>query len=74
MTKEFVLQVLENNGINQEYLNTNKGILIEEEWFNVCEELVGDDVYDDYFDDTDYPVMVEFLSILKELGIQIIFS
>jgi hypothetical protein len=74
MTKEFVLQVLENNGINQEYLNTNKGILIEEEWFNVCEELVGDDVYDDYFDDMDYPVMVEFHSILKELGIQIIFS
>jgi hypothetical protein len=74
MTKDFVLQVLENNGINQEYLNTNKGILIEEEWFNVCEELVGDDVYDDYFDDMDYPVMVEFHSILKELGIQIIFS
>jgi hypothetical protein len=74
MTKEFVLQVLENNGINQEYLNTNKGILIEEEWFNVCEELVGDDVYDDYFDDMDYPVMVEFHNILKELGIQIIFS
>ena len=74
MTKDFVLQVLENNGINQEYLNTNKGILLDEEWFNVCEELVGDEVYDDYFDDTDYPVMVEFHSILKELGIQIIFS
>ena len=74
MTKDFVLQVLENNGINQEYLNTNKGILLDEEWFNVCEELVGDDVYDDYFDDMDYPVMVEFHSILKELGIQIIFS
>jgi hypothetical protein len=74
MTKEFVLQVLENNGINQEYLNTNKGILINEEWFNVCEELVGDEVYDDYFDDTTNLIMIEFHSILKELGIEIIFS
>lgn len=74
MTKEFVLQVLENNGINQEYLNTNKGILLDEEWFNVCEELVGDEVYDDYFDDTTNSVMIKFHSILKELGIKMIFS
>jgi len=50
MTKEFVLQVLKNNGIDQEYLNINKGIMLNEKWLNVCEELVGNEVYDDYFD------------------------
>jgi hypothetical protein len=72
MTTDFVLQVLENNGINQDYLDRNTGILIDEEWFNVCEELVGDEVYNDDFDDTNNSVMIEFHSILKELNIQII--
>jgi hypothetical protein len=72
MTTDFVLQVLENNGINQDYLDHNTGILIDEEWFNVCEELVGDEVYNDDFDDTNNSVMIEFHSILKELNIQII--
>jgi hypothetical protein len=72
MTTDFVLQVLENNGINQDYLDRNTGILIDEEWFNVCEELVGDEVYNDDFDDTNNSVMIEFYSILKELNIQII--
>jgi hypothetical protein len=72
MTTDFVLQVLENNGINQDYLDRNAGILIDEEWFNVCEELVGDEVYNDDFDDMNNSVMIEFHSILKELNIQII--
>lgn len=72
MTIDFVLQVLENNGINQDYLDRNTGILIDEEWFNVCEELVGDEVYNDDFDDMNNSVMIEFHSILKELNIQII--
>ena len=72
MTTDFVLQVLENNGINQDYLDRNTGILIDEEWFNVCEELVGDEVYNDNFDDMNNSVMIEFHSILKELNIQII--
>lgn len=72
MTTDFILQVLENNGINQDYLDRNTGILIDEEWFNVCEELVGDEVYNDDFDDTNNSVMIEFHSILKELNIQII--
>jgi hypothetical protein len=72
MTTDFVLQVLENNGINQDYLDRNTGILIDEEWFNVCEELVGDEVYNDDFDDMNNSVMIEFHSILKELNIQII--
>jgi hypothetical protein len=72
MTTDFVLQVLENNGINQDYLDRNTGILIDEEWFNVCEELVGDEVYNDDFDDMNNLVMIEFHSILKELNIQII--
>jgi hypothetical protein len=72
MTTDFVLQVLENNGINQDYLDRNTGILIDEEWFNVVEELVGDEVYNDDFDDMNNSVMIEFHSILKELNIQII--
>ena len=72
MTTDFVLQVLENNGINQDYLDRNTGILIDEEWFNVCEELVGNEVYNDDFDDMNNSVMIEFHSILKELNIQII--
>lgn len=72
MTIDFALQVLENNGIDQEYLSRNGGILIDEEWFNVCEELVGNEVYNDDFDDTNNSVMIEFNSILKELNIQII--
>jgi hypothetical protein len=38
----------------------------------VCEELVGDEVYNDDFDDMNNSVMIEFHSILKELNIQII--
>jgi len=72
MTTDFVLQVLENNGINQDYLDRNTGILIDEEWFNVCVELVGNEVYNDDFDDMNNSVMIEFHSILKELNIQII--
>jgi len=72
MTTDFVLQVLENNGINQDYLDRNTGILIDEEWFNVVEELVGDEVYNDDFDDMNNSVMIEFHSILKELNIHII--
>jgi hypothetical protein len=72
MTTDFVLQVLKNNGINQDYLDRNTGILIDEEWFNVVEELVGDEVYNDDFDDMNNSVMIEFHSILKELNIQII--
>jgi hypothetical protein len=72
MTTDFVLQVLENNGINQDYLDRNTGILIDEEWFNVCEELVGNEVYNDDFDDMNNSVMIEFHNILKELNIQII--
>lgn len=72
MTIDFALQVLENNGIDQEYLSRNGGILIDDEWFNVCEELVGNEVYNDDFDDMNNSVMIEFNSILKELNIQII--
>jgi hypothetical protein len=72
MTIDFALQVLENNGIDQEYLSRNGGILIDDEWFNVCEELVGNEVYNDDFDDMNNSVMIEFHNILKELNIQII--
>jgi hypothetical protein len=72
MTIDFALQVLENNGIDQEYLSRNGGILIDDEWFNVCEELVGNEVYNDDFDDMNNSVMIEFNNILKELNIQII--
>ena len=72
MTIDFALQVLENNGIDQEYLSHNGGILIDDEWFNVCEELVGNEVYNDDFDDMNNSVMIEFNNILKELNIQII--
>jgi len=72
MTTDFVLQVLENNGINQDYLDRNTGILIDEEWFNVVEELIGGEVYNDDFDDMNNSVMIEFHSILKELNIHII--
>jgi len=77
-THENVLEILFNNGIDDEYFEEMDGLdnkEIEggsEEWMDVLSDIVGKDVYNEELSDDDENLISEFMSVLEEMEINLV--
>lgn len=77
-THENVLEILFNNGIDDEYFEEMDGLdnkEIEggsEEWMDVLSDIVGKDVYNEELSEEDEILVSEFMSVLEEMEINLI--
>ena len=77
-TYENVLEILFNNGIDDEYFEEMDGLdnkEIEggsEEWMDVLSDIVGKDVYNEELSEEDEILVSEFMSVLEEMEINLI--
>jgi hypothetical protein len=77
-THENVLEILFNNGIDDEYFEEMDGLdnkEIEggsEEWMDVLSDIVGKDVYNEELSEDDEILVSEFMSVLEEMEISLI--
>lgn len=72
--KKLVLNLLNSNGVNEEYLEDMGGIESgSEEWMEILSELLDKDVYEEEFSDEDDEIVKEFMSYLEdEFGIELV--
>ena len=77
-THENVLEILFNNGIDDEYFEEMDGLdnkEIEagsEEWLDVLSDIVGKDVYNEELSEEDEILVSEFMSVLEEMEISLV--
>jgi len=77
-THENVLEILFNNGIDDEYFEKMDGLdnkEIEygsEEWLDVLSDIVGKDVYNEELSEEDESLVSEFMSVLEEMEISLV--
>ena len=77
-THENVLEILFNNGIDDEYFEEMDGLdnkEIEggsEEWMDVLSDVVGKDVYNEELSEEDEVLVSEFMSVLEEMEINLV--
>ena len=75
-THENVLEILFNNGIDDDYFESMGGKEIElgsEEWMDVLSEVVGFNVYEKEIGEfKDLDLVSEFMSMLKEMEISLV--
>ena len=74
-TYENVLEILFNNGIDDDYFESMGGKEIElgsEEWMDVLSDIVGKDVYNEELSEEDEILVSEFMSMLKEMEISLV--
>jgi hypothetical protein len=77
-THENVLEILFNNGIDDEYFEGMDGLDNKEieggskEWMDVLSDVVGKDVYNEKLSDEDEDLISEFMSVLEEMEIKLI--
>ena len=77
-THENVLEILFNNGIDDEYFEEMDGLdnkEIEygsEEWLDVLSDIVGKDVYNEDLSKEDDILVSEFMSMLEEMEIKLV--
>ena len=77
-THENVLEILFNNGIDDEYFEEMDGLdnkEIEagsEEWLDVLSDIVGKDVYNEELSKEDESLVSEFMSVLEEMEISLV--
>ena len=77
-THENVLEILFNNGIDDEYFEEMDGLdnkEIEggsEEWMDVLSDIVGKDVYNEELSEEDESLVSEFMSVLEEMEINLV--
>lgn len=77
-THENVLEILFNNGIDDEYFEEMDGLdnkEIEagsEEWLGVLSDIVGKDVYNEELSKEDDILIYEFIRMLEEMEINLV--
>jgi hypothetical protein len=77
-THENVLEILFNNGIDDEYFEKMDGLdnkeieLGSEEWMDVLSDVVGKDVYSEELSENDESLVSEFMSVLEEMEINLV--
>ena len=77
-THENVLEILFNNGIDDEYFEEMDGLdnkEIEagsEEWLDVLSDIVGKDVYNEELSKKDDILIYEFIRMLEEMEINLV--
>ena len=77
-THENVLEILFNNGIDDEYFEEMDGLdnkEIEagsEEWLDVLSDIVGKDVYNEELSKEDDILIYEFIRMLEEMEISLV--
>jgi hypothetical protein len=77
-THENVLEILFNNGIDDDYFEEMDGLdnkeieLGSEEWMDVLSDVVGKDVYSEELSENDESLVSEFMSVLEEMEIKLI--
>ena len=77
-THENVLEILFNNGIDDEYFEEMDGLdnkEIEagsEEWLDVLSDIVGKDVYNEELSKEDDILIYEFIRMLEEMEINLV--
>jgi hypothetical protein len=75
MDKNYVLSILVNNGIDDDYFESMGGKEIEagdNEWMDVVSDLTNKDAYTDKFTDDDNDKVQQFISKLSDMGIELI--
>jgi hypothetical protein len=77
-THENVLEILFNNGIDDDYFEEMDGLdnkeieLGSEEWMDVLSDVVGKDVYSEELSENDESLVSEFMSVLEEMEINLV--
>jgi hypothetical protein len=75
-THENVLEILFNNGIDDEYFESMGGKEIElgsEEWMDVLSDVVGFNVYEKEIGELgDLDLVSEFMGVLEEMEIELV--
>ena len=77
-THENVLEILFNNGIDDEYFEEMDGLVNKEieggseEWMDVLSDIVGKDVYNEELSEEDEILVSEFMSVLEEMEISLV--
>ena len=66
-TKEQVLEILNRNGIDENYLENNDNEIItgEPDWMDCLEEITGKDPYEDNFSDDDSIKIRDFMGVIE---------
>ena len=76
MDFNYVMEVLNNCGIDEDYFESMGGREIEdgsEEWMEVISEIIGKNSYEvEELSDEDFKLIMEFRSIVEENGIEFI--
>ena len=78
MDENYVLSILANNGIDDDYFESMGGKEIEsgtEEWIGVISDIIGKDIYDDPnydFSDEETDKIQQFINKLSDMGIELI--
>jgi hypothetical protein len=70
----YVMEVLNNNGIDQDYLNDNDNYIEAgtEEWMDVLGDLIGKNPYEvDEIEDEDHELVMEFIKVMEDNGIEL---
>lgn len=77
-THENVLEILFNNGIDDDYFEEMDGLdnkeieLGSEEWMDVLSDVVSKDVYSEELSEFDEILVSEFMSVLEEMEIKLV--
>jgi len=75
MSEEEVLNILNQNGVDDDYFESMGGKEIEsgtEEWMGILTDLTGKDAFEADFDDVDNQKIMSFIKKLKEMGIELV--
>jgi hypothetical protein len=77
MENKELLKLLENNGVNQDYLEEMDGIESgSDEWIDILSEYIGKDIFKDIINDTltddDNNKINELINKLKNIGIHLV--
>jgi hypothetical protein len=72
----YVLEVLNNCGIDEDYFESMGGREIEdgsEEWMEVISEIIGKNSYEiEEVSDVDFKLIMKFRNIVEEIGIEFV--
>ena len=72
----YVLEVLNNCGIDEDYFESMGGREIEdgsEEWMEVISEIIGKNSYEiEEVSDKDFKLIMKFRNIVEEIGIEFV--
>ena len=73
MDFNYVMKVLSDNGIDQNYLDENDNLIESgtEEWMDVISDITGEDPYDmDEWEEEKFEKIKEFINVMEENGIE----